>query len=101
MPSDSQAAADALYTANQIVNTFHLEDPRFGFNSTLILLLLNLLSYECSSILEARKIAADYFKSRKYDGVRDHSIIATGHCHIDTGNIRTIRCLNMHNFFFE
>ncbi|KAL1924955.1 uncharacterized protein VTP21DRAFT_4609 [Calcarisporiella thermophila] len=62
LPADSQRAADALYTANEIINTFSLDDPE--------------------SIKRARQVAAEYLKISAGD--HGHRITAIGNCHIDT-----------------
>lgn len=64
LPQDSQASADALYTANAIVNAVHADDP--------------------STIAKGRAISQAFFKSRSDFGCAEHEITATGHCHIDT-----------------
>ncbi len=64
LPGDSQAAADALYTANAIVNVVHADDP--------------------DTVAKGRQISQDFFKKRSEYGYADHEVVATGHCHIDT-----------------
>ncbi|KAJ3391538.1 Alpha-mannosidase 2C1 [Lobulomyces angularis] len=62
--STSQIAADAIYTANKIVNTVKHDEP--------------------STLIAGLEIAEKFFESRKEFGYADHIITATGHCHIDT-----------------
>ncbi|KAI8810773.1 alpha-mannosidase [Cladochytrium replicatum] len=63
-PNDSQINADALYTANAVVNTVYA-----GRKET---------------IDEARKLTKEFFEKRKEYGKPDHLITAIGNCHIDT-----------------
>lgn len=63
-PSDTQLAADALYTANKIVDTFFIDRPE-----TLEL---------------AHAIAQKFYADHKMKGTPGHEIIAIGNCHIDT-----------------
>ncbi|KAJ3111536.1 Glycoside hydrolase, 38 vacuolar alpha mannosidase [Phlyctochytrium bullatum] len=64
MPSSAQISADALYTANQIANTFRWNQPE--------------------SVAQARKISTSFFAKRVRQGHPDHEITAIGNCHIDT-----------------
>ncbi|KAI8901520.1 glycosyl hydrolases family 38 N-terminal domain-containing protein [Globomyces pollinis-pini] len=64
MPEESQLGRDALYTANQVVNTV-----RAGDHSTLA---------------AAKSISTAFFATRKKEGYESHVITATGNCHIDT-----------------
>ena len=57
-----QLASDALYTANQIVNTVHVNDP--------------------TSLETALAITKAFFDQRRDYGSTTHEITATGHCHI-------------------
>ncbi|KAI9490397.1 galactose mutarotase-like domain-containing protein [Zychaea mexicana] len=63
LPPDSLRAAQALYTANKIVNTFHPGSDE--------------------SIEECLRIASKFLSAKNGDS--QHDIIALGHCHIDTG----------------
>lgn len=62
--SDGQLGADALYTANAIVNSVRYDVPE--------------------SVKVGLEIAKEFFQKRKDYGHTDHVIVATGHCHIDT-----------------
>ncbi|KAJ3122321.1 Alpha-mannosidase 2C1 [Nowakowskiella sp. JEL0407] len=64
LPTDSQISADALFAANEIVNTVHVGNPQ--------------------SLEEAKRVSWKFFESRKGDFVGDHIITAIGNCHIDT-----------------
>lgn len=59
-----QLAADALYTANQIVNTVLMDIPE--------------------TVDDALVITDAFFAERRDMGRAGHEISATGHCHIDT-----------------
>ncbi|KAJ3280789.1 hypothetical protein HK104_000399 [Borealophlyctis nickersoniae] len=65
LPSDTQGSNDALYTANQVVNIVRHDD--------------------WSTIEKARSVTTEFFKTRKDTGHSDHTIVAIGNCHIDTG----------------
>ncbi|KAI9362490.1 glycosyl hydrolases family 38 N-terminal domain-containing protein [Zopfochytrium polystomum] len=64
LPWDSQAGCDALYTANKIVNILRHDQPE--------------------TLVEAHKVARQFFAARSNMGMVDHEIIAVGNCHIDT-----------------
>ena len=64
MPSDSQLASDALYTANKIVNTFRYDVPE--------------------SLKIASDISKEFFTNHAKVSPSLHEITAIGHCHIDT-----------------
>ncbi|KAI9203288.1 galactose mutarotase-like domain-containing protein [Polychytrium aggregatum] len=65
LPENSQAAADALYTANQIVNAVRPDVP--------------------STLAKGKEIADAFFEKRKRaESFNDHVVTAVGHCHIDT-----------------
>ena len=63
-PSDSQLAADALYTANKIVDTFFIDRPE--------------------TIKKAHAIADQFYADHQMRGHPGHEITAIGNCHIDT-----------------
>jgi alpha-mannosidase len=63
-PPDSQLGADALYTANKIVDTFYIDRPE--------------------TLKEAHEIAKKFYQDHKMLGRPGHEIIAIGNCHIDT-----------------
>lgn len=60
LPPDSPRAAQALYTANKIVNTFYPGDD--------------------SSLEECLRIAGRFLSAKNGDA--QHEIVAIGHCHI-------------------
>jgi len=62
LPANSPRGGQALYTANEMVNTILLDDQ--------------------STWLAAREIAARFFSARSGDG--QHNLSAIGHAHIDT-----------------
>lgn len=62
LPANTPRAGQALWAANQMVNTIHLN---------------NRATWET-----ARQIAAEFFKARNGDG--QHNLSAIGHAHIDT-----------------
>lgn len=64
LSAETQISADALYTANAIVNAVHMDRP--------------------ATVAEGLALAADFFARRSTYGFADHEILATGHCHIDT-----------------
>ncbi|KAI8817665.1 glycosyl hydrolases family 38 N-terminal domain-containing protein [Fimicolochytrium jonesii] len=64
LPKDSQASWDALSTANTIANVASYDDE--------------------SSLVEAKKISAEFFAKRADVGFPQHVITAIGNCHIDT-----------------
>ncbi|KAI8851831.1 galactose mutarotase-like domain-containing protein [Chytridium lagenaria] len=65
LPAESQLNADALHTANQIVNTYRRGDS--------------------SSIPKCREISSSFLKLRVRDQMpTSHEITAIGHCHLDT-----------------
>ncbi|KAJ3000858.1 Alpha-mannosidase 2C1 [Globomyces sp. JEL0801] len=73
MPEESQLGRDALYTANQVVNTVRAGDHRY--------LTLRLIT---STLAAAKSISTAFFATRKKEGYESHVITATGNCHIDT-----------------
>ncbi|CAJ0832316.1 13763_t:CDS:10 [Entrophospora sp. SA101] len=62
LPANSVRSAQALTTANSIINKFQLGNDE--------------------SIKECRKIAKKFFENK--NGSSQHNLIAVGHCHIDT-----------------
>ncbi|KNC99430.1 uncharacterized protein SPPG_05671 [Spizellomyces punctatus DAOM BR117] len=64
LPENTQASCDALYTANQIVNTVFHDD--------------------LSSIKKAKEISREFFEKRSHTGYSQHVVTAIGNCHIDT-----------------
>ncbi|TPX59664.1 hypothetical protein SpCBS45565_g07680 [Spizellomyces sp. 'palustris'] len=64
LPENTQASCDALYTANQIVNTVVHDD--------------------LSSIKKAKEISREFFGKRSHTGYSQHVVTAIGNCHIDT-----------------
>lgn len=63
-PPDTQLGADALYTANKIVDTFYIDRPE--------------------TLEQAHSIAKQFYKDHEMKGKPGHGIIAIGNCHIDT-----------------
>ncbi|KAI9326834.1 glycosyl hydrolases family 38 N-terminal domain-containing protein [Zopfochytrium polystomum] len=64
--SNSQVRADALYSANKILNTFRHNKPE--------------------TLEAAHAIAKEFFAERRdTGGDKIHEVTAIGHCHIDTG----------------
>ena len=68
LPEDSQRGADALYTANQIINVFFPDDP--------------------DTWTRAKTIADTFLyggnKQQQHAIASNHEIVAVAHCHIDT-----------------
>ncbi|KAI9105902.1 glycosyl hydrolases family 38 N-terminal domain-containing protein [Phlyctochytrium arcticum] len=64
LEAESQASCDALYTANQMVNTVVYDDQQ--------------------SVVRAAEIGREFFKKRLNTGYEQHVITAIGNCHIDT-----------------
>lgn len=62
LPENSPRGNQALYVANQIVNTYRFEDP--------------------STIQASRQIAANFLAQKNGDS--QFQLFAIGHCHIDT-----------------
>jgi alpha-mannosidase len=73
MSDETQIFADAIYTANRIVNTVIIDKPRY----------MSCFIYS-STVKEGLAISTEFFQKRAKYGYADHEITATGHCHIDT-----------------
>ncbi|KAL7753249.1 Glycoside hydrolase, 38 vacuolar alpha mannosidase [Sorochytrium milnesiophthora] len=62
LPDNSTRAAQALYCANEVVNTFRADHPE--------------------TVKRCKELTAKFLKDKNGSSV--HSLIAIGHCHIDT-----------------
>ncbi|KAJ3203953.1 Alpha-mannosidase 2C1 [Entophlyctis luteolus] len=93
-PQEWQINADALYYADQIVNTFRLRDERASLIECHHVCatrgVLGCCNGGCaicaiSALKECLEIAVRFFAERKKQGRSLHEITAVGNCHIDTG----------------
>jgi alpha-mannosidase len=65
LPEDSQISNDALFCANEIVNSIRPPDRK--------------------TLEIARLQGLNFFQARNHQGTSAHEIFAVGNCHIDTG----------------
>jgi len=65
LPADSQRGLEALYAANEVINTIVRND------------------FASSAYEKCKIIASNYFSKGNHDS--QHIVHAIGHCHIDSG----------------